>query len=88
MAHEDVLLLRSQNGEGPARRPLPLRGKWLNRAILDVSHNRRFATPRVGITSAFGTFETMLAYPENVRSWVEQKSPSSGETDANEPERI
>ena len=24
MAHEDVLVPRSQNGEGPARRPLPL----------------------------------------------------------------
>src|SRR5262245_45123293 len=32
----------------------PLTGKWLNRAILDVSHNRRFATPLVGITSVFG----------------------------------
>src|SRR6266849_4343442 len=30
MAHEDVLIPRSQNGEGPARRPLPLsRGSGL-----------------------------------------------------------
>src|SRR3981189_3911947 len=58
MAHEEVLAPHSQNGEGPARRQLPLTGKWLNSAILDVSHNRRFATPRVGITSAFGTFRT------------------------------
>ena len=46
MAREDVLVSRSQNGEGSARRPLPLSGKWLNSVILDVSHNRRFATPR------------------------------------------
>src|SRR5882672_5514638 len=46
--HEEVLAPHSQNGEEPARRQRPLTGKWLNSAILDVSHNRRFATPRVG----------------------------------------
>src|SRR5215207_6433933 len=36
----------------------PRTGKWLNRATFDVSHNRRFATLRVGITSALGSCES------------------------------
>src|SRR4029077_16090750 len=33
------LVPHSQNGDWPAWRPLPLTGKWLNSATLDVSHN-------------------------------------------------
>jgi hypothetical protein len=56
-AHEDMLVPGSQNGEAPARRPLPLNRSGFNRATF-VSRNRRFATPQVGITSALGTCES------------------------------
>ena len=70
IAHENVLVPHSQNGEGPAQRPLPLKqGSGFNRVILDVSYNRRFATPRVGITSAFGPKADSVTCIGRLRCW-------------------